>query len=56
MGVAQLEAATQHWPLNDHDVALLQRLLARPGLPAPLHALCLAMQREGRKAEQEGWL
>lgn len=56
MGVAQLEAATQHWPLNDHDLALLQRLLARPGLPAPLHALCVAMQREGRKAEQEGWL
>lgn len=56
MGVAQLEAATQHWLLNDHDLALLQRLLARPGLPAPLHALCVAMQREGRKAEQEGWL
>jgi hypothetical protein len=56
MGVAQLEAATQHWPLNDHDLVLLQRLLARPDLPAPLHALCVAMQREGRKAEQEGWL
>lgn len=56
MGVAQLEAAAQHWPLNDHDVALLQRLLARPALPEPLRALCLAMQREGRKAEQEGWL
>jgi hypothetical protein len=56
MGVAQLEAATQHWSLNDHDVALLQRLLDRPDLPDALRALCLAMQREGRKAEQEGWL
>lgn len=56
MGVAQLEAAAQQWPLNLHDRMLLTNLLARPDLPAELRALCESMQTEGRKAEQEGWL
>jgi hypothetical protein len=56
MGVAQWEATPQRWPLNEHDRRLLASLLARPGLPLELRALCEAMQREGRKAEQEGWV
>jgi hypothetical protein len=56
MGVAQWEATTQRWPLNEHDRRLLATLLARPGLPPELRALCEAMQREGRKAEQEAWI
>lgn len=56
MGLVEWQASTQHWPLNDHDRALLGRLLERPDLEAGLRALCLAMRREGRKAEQEGWL
>jgi hypothetical protein len=56
MGVAELAASQQHWKLNEHDRALLARLLARPGLPPELRSLCEAMGREGRKAEQEGWL
>lgn len=56
MGAAQLHAATQQWPLNQHDRMLLANLMARPDLPAELRALCESMQTEGRKAEQEGWL
>ncbi len=56
MGLAQWEATAQRWPLNAHDRRLLQNLLARPELPASLQALCIAMEREGRKAEQEAWL
>jgi hypothetical protein len=56
MGVAEWNATAQRWPLNDHDRALLARLLAEPALAPDLRALCEAMLREGRKAEQEGWL
>lgn len=56
MGLPQWESTAQRWALNDHDRSLLQRLLARPDLRPPLRALCEAMQREGRKAEQESWL
>ncbi|EJM96389.1 DUF2399 domain-containing protein [Herbaspirillum sp. YR522] len=56
MGLPQWQATSQQWPLNDHDRRLLVTLLARPGLAPSLRALCEAMQREGRKAEQEGWL
>jgi hypothetical protein len=56
MGVAEWESTGQRWPLNEHDRALLQRLLARAELHPQLRALCGAMQREGRKAEQESWL
>lgn len=56
MGVADLEASQQFWALNDHDRALLSRLLQSPDLPRPLRELCEAMQRQERKAEQEGWL
>nr|WP_034339123.1 DUF2399 domain-containing protein [Herbaspirillum sp. B39] len=56
MGLAQWENTTQRWPLNAHDRRLLAALLARPGLPESLRALCVAMQAEGRKAEQEAWL
>ncbi|MDR9835473.1 DUF2399 domain-containing protein [Herbaspirillum huttiense] len=56
MGLAQWENTTQRWPLNAHDRRLLAELLARPGLPESLRALCVAMQAEGRKAEQEAWL
>ena len=56
MGAEQLAATEQHWPLNDHDRTLLASLLSRPALPTELRALCEAMQREGRKAEQEAWL
>lgn len=56
MGVPEWQSASQHWALNDHDRELLARLLARPTLPEGLRALCEQMQREGRKAEQEGWL
>ena len=56
MGLAQWQSTTQRWPLNAHDRALLQRLAAAGDLPAELRELCEAMQREGRKAEQEAWL
>jgi hypothetical protein len=56
MGAAELAASPQHWRLNEHDRTLLARLLARPALPLELRSLCEAMGREGRKAEQEGWL
>ncbi|QHI96774.1 DUF2399 domain-containing protein [Xylophilus rhododendri] len=56
MGVAQWEATSQRWPLNAHDRRLLAELLARPDLADSLRALCEAMQREGRKAEQEAWI
>ncbi|HET7863704.1 MAG TPA: hypothetical protein VFL86_04795 [Burkholderiaceae bacterium] len=56
MGEAELAASRQHWALNEHDRALLDRLLARPGLPPELRRLCKAMGRDGRKAEQEAWL
>jgi hypothetical protein len=56
MGAEQLAATGQDWPLNDHDRTLLANLLARPGLPPEMRALCEAMQLEGRKAEQEAWL
>jgi hypothetical protein len=56
MGAAQLAASNQHWPLNAHDHRLLAVLMARADLPLELRALCEAMTREGRKAEQEGWM
>ena len=56
MGEAELAASPQRWRLNEHDRTLLARLLARPGLPQDLRSLCEAMGRDGRKAEQEGWL
>ncbi|MDR0777480.1 MAG: DUF2399 domain-containing protein [Azonexus sp.] len=56
MGVDQWAATSQYWPLNDHDRHLLEAQLARSDLPRELRELCLAMQREGRKAEQEGWI
>lgn len=56
MGLAQWEGTPQRWPLNAHDRQLLDRLLQRPALPAALRTLGQAMQRAGRKAEQEAWL
>ncbi len=56
MGVKQLSETSQDWPLNDHDRRLINVLLARDSLPQALRELCLAMQREGRKAEQEAWI
>jgi len=56
MEVSQLEAAFQDWPLNAHDRGLLEALLARPALPPTLRALCEAIRKSGRKAEQEGWV
>lgn len=56
MGVPQWQATSQRWPLNEHDRRLLATLLARSDLPGELRALCEAMQLEGRKAEQEGWI
>lgn len=56
MGVSEWEATTQRWPLNDHDKALPARLLSSPALAPERRALCEAMSREGRKAEQEGWM
>lgn len=56
MGVGQLEGTAQHWPLNDHDRRLIATLMDRSDLRPELRALCEAMLREGRKAEQEGWM
>lgn len=56
MGLEEWNATTQKWPLNEHDVALLHRLLGDDALPEQMKELCTAMMREGRKAEQEGWL
>lgn len=56
MGVDQWASTSQYWPLNDHDRRLLEVQLGRSDLPLVLHELCLAMQREGRKAEQEAWV
>lgn len=56
MGVSEWNGARQHWPLNEHDRALLARLVARADLPVNLRELCDAMLLEGRKAEQEGWI
>lgn len=56
MGVDEWAAVNQKWPLNDHDVSLLHRLLGDADLPASMKELCAAMLSEGRKAEQEGWL
>jgi hypothetical protein len=56
MGINEWKAVSQKWPLNDHDVALLQRLLGAADLPESMKELCSAMLKEGRKAEQEGWL
>lgn len=56
MGVAQWQSTSQRWPLNEHDRRLLVTLLERGNLPSELRLLCEAMQREGRKAEQEGWV
>lgn len=56
MGVDEWHTTPQRWPLNTHDHQMLERLLARPRLPDELRVLCLAMQAEGRKAEQEAWL
>ena len=56
MGIYEWKAVSQKWPLNDHDVTLLQRLLGDADLPESMKELCSAMLKEGRKAEQEGWL
>lgn len=56
MGADELAQSDQLWPLNEHDHALLSRLLARTDLPSDLRSLCDAMQQTGRKAEQEAWL
>lgn len=56
MGLAQWASTSQRWALNDHDRSLIERLLARSDLRPELRALCEAMRREGRKAEQESWL
>ncbi|NML46162.1 DUF2399 domain-containing protein [Ramlibacter sp. G-1-2-2] len=56
MGLPEWQSTEQRWPLNDHDRALLGRLLADDGLASALRSICEAMLREGRKAEQEGWL
>lgn len=56
MGAAEMAAAKQSWALNTHDRALLAKLLMAPDLPPSLRELCEAMQRDGCKAEQEGWL
>lgn len=56
MGVVEWQAVSQKWPLNDHDISLLQRLLSDTNLPEQMAALGKAMLLEGRKAEQEGWL
>ena len=56
MGADELAQSDQLWALNEHDRALLSRLLARADLPNELRALCEAMRQSGRKAEQEAWL
>lgn len=56
MGMAEWQATTQKWALNQHDIVLLKRLLAEGHLPESMRSLCQAMLAEGRKAEQEGWL
>lgn len=56
MGLPEWQGTMQRWPLNSHDHALLDRLLGAADLPMGLRELCEAMQQEGRKAEQEGWL
>lgn len=56
MGIEEWQAVSQKWPLNEHDVALLQRLLDNTNLPRQMTELGSAMLKEGRKAEQEGWL
>lgn len=56
MGVDEWKSVTQKWPLNEHDLALLKRLMNDGDLPGPMQELCAAMLNEGRKAEQEGWL
>lgn len=56
MGLDELQSTRQRWELNAHDRALLDALLARADLRPELRALCETMRREGRKAEQEGWL
>ena len=56
MGIVEWQKVNQKWPLNDHDVSLLNRLLGDANLPAPMAELGRAMLSEGRKAEQEGWL
>lgn len=56
MGIDEWTMVSQKWPLNDHDVSLLHRLLGDADLPDPMKELCAAMLSEGRKAEQEGWL
>lgn len=56
MGLAELQATPQQWPLNAHDRRLLAVLLTQTDLPPALRALCETMQQEGRKAEQEAWI
>jgi hypothetical protein len=56
MGIEEWQAVSQKWPLNDHDAALLHRLLVDSRLPRQMVELGKAMLTEGRKAEQEGWL
>lgn len=56
MGMYEWRAVSQKWPLNDHDAALLQRLLSDVTLPEQMRELGRVKLNEGRKAEQEGWL
>lgn len=56
MGLVQWQDSSQQWPLNDHDRVLLGRILERSVLDPGLRALCEAMLRDERKAEQEAWL
>lgn len=56
------QMAPGHWhngktlPLNDYDRRVLSSLEGRTDLPAELAELRDFISREGRKAEQEGWL
>ena len=43
-------------PLGDYDRASLARARARGDLPSALRDLAAEIERQGRKAEQEGWL
>jgi hypothetical protein len=43
-------------PLNDNDRESLIRTRQRDSLPVTLRELALAIERQGKKAEQEGWL
>lgn len=49
-------AAAKTLALNDYDRDSLQRVLASEEISVELRELAQAIQRLGRKAEQEGWL